>query len=177
MKTRYKILTAAARSICPPIPAGFPPPPPPPPLPPPPPPTLGGALALPAAGGLGAVGTAGLPGGACTPGFAPTGGGAGLGFEPTGGGGALPPATLTGRELAGVVAREEPFVPDEDEGVFFQGAGNPFEAAMPGKAATGLAEGLAVTEWAVGALGAAGTALGAAGGGGGGGGGAAALGF
>ena len=87
---------------------------------------------------------------------------------------------LVGRELVGVVSREDPLVPVE--AVFFQGAADPLEGIIPGKTATGLADGSAVTglgnvrgvAWVaeaveeIGAAGAAGGTRRPAGGGGGG---------
>lgn len=169
----FKLLTAAARSICPAGAAGLAAAPP----------GLGGAAGV----GLGAEGTGGFPptigfppgglGGA--PGLAATGGG--FGFAATGGGG-LPAMELGGLELAGVLFEEPPF---EAAGVFFHGAADPLAAAIPGNTETGLAEESADTaliptfETAGAALGAAGAAD-AEGGGrrfGGGGGAATALGF
>ena len=92
-----------------------------------------------AAGGRDAVGTGGLPGTLGAPGFAPTGGGAGLGFEATGGGGACLPANeLPGLECAGVLSCEDPF--DSAAGMFFfQGVADPFAGIIPGKTDTGFA--------------------------------------
>lgn len=138
-----------------------------------------------AAGGLEAAGTGGLAptfGGA--PGFAAKGGGPGFGFGA--GGGPLDASELTGREFVGVVSLDDPFVPID--AVFFQGAADPFEGTIPGKTATGFADGSAVIGFgnvlaveAVGVTGVTGAA-GAVGGtrrppGGGGGGAGAALGF
>ena len=77
------------------------------------------------------------------PGFAATGGAGllpatgGLGFVATGGAGFPPPSALDGleeSESSGV----------EDEGVFFQGVGEPFEGPIPGNTDTGFADGLAL---------------------------------
>ena len=163
-------LTTAARSSCPAGAAGFDKPP-----------AFGFGAA---AGGLDADGTGGFPptfGGAGAPGFAAKGGGPGFGFGA--GGGAFDASELLGRELVGVVSTEEPFVPVD--AVFFQGAADPFAGIIPGKTATGFAEGSAVIGFgkvldAAGAAGAA-AAAGATGGGrrpaGGGGGAGAAFGF
>ncbi len=96
--------------------------------------TGGGAPTL----GLEAVGIGGFPGifGA---GFAATTGGLGLAAR---GGGALPANALEGREFPG----ESSGVDDEVDTCFFHGVADPFEAAIPGKTETGLAEALAVTE-------------------------------
>lgn len=135
--------------------------------------------------GRGAVGTGGLPGifgGA--PGLAATGGAGGFGLVATGGGGpGLLPIVLDGRDPIGVVPPEESSPPEEM--LFFHGAAEPLEGAIPGKTDTGLAEAFAATDLraaaegvgfpgaaAAGAEGAAGDAGGgrrAAGGGGGGG--------
>lgn len=131
------------------------------------PPALGfGALA----GGRVAVGTGGLPG---TPGLLAIGGGPGLGFAATGGGfeAIAPP----GLDAAGVASAEEPFVAVEV--VRFHGAADPLAAAIPGKTATGFAEGSAETAFAAAVGTTEGGRLFAGGGGGGGGGASAALGF
>jgi hypothetical protein len=122
-----KLLTAAARSICPTAcpPAGF------------------GA----APPGLAAVGMGGLPpAGLATggfggmPGFAAIGGGFGL-FA-TGGGGLPPPTELEGLELGGVLS-DEPLVAP---GAFFHGVADPLDGAIPGKTDTGLADESAATD-------------------------------
>lgn len=126
----------------------------------------------------------------------PIGGAGGFGLFAIGGGGGLPASALAGRELAGVLAFDEPFV--AVDAVFFHGAAEPFAAAMPGKTDTGLAcmsaemdLGMIFAAGATGATGAAGAAgadgttearfaparAPGGGGGGGGGGAAAALGF
>ena len=156
------MLTAAARSICPPTAAGFATPP-----------GLAGGFATP---GRGAVGIGGFPpatGGLGAPGLLAKGGGVGLGLFATGGGGGLPARELPGREAAGVLALE-PFA--VVAGDFFHGVADPFDGAIPGNTATGFAEASAVTGLATifGAAGAPG-GRGAAGGGGGGGGAAAGL--
>ena len=105
------------------------------------PPALGFGAA---AGGLEAAGTGGFAptfGGAAAPGFAANGGGPGFGFGA--GGGALDTRELVGRELVGVVSCEDPFVPVD--AVFFHGAADPFAGIIPGKTATGFADGSAVT--------------------------------
>ena len=98
----------------------------------------------------------------------PIGGGAGFGFVPIGGGFAA--SELPGLDDVGVWSAEESCV--AADAVRFQGAADPLEGAIPGKTATGLAEGFAVTALAAGAAGTIeGGRLFAAGGGGGGGGG------
>jgi len=75
----------------------------------------------------------GLPGTFGPVGLEATGGG-GAGFFPTGGGGGgLPPAVLDGREFTGVA-------PAEATGVFFHGAAEPLDGAMPGNTDMGFAE-------------------------------------
>lgn len=112
------LLTAAARSICPPIIDGCP--------------TFLGLLEGTGVGrtaaGMGGLAVTGLPptGGFGEAGFAATGG-AGLGLEATGGG------ALT---LAGVSE-----VPD-----FFQGAADPLAGTIPGNTDTGFADASAATD-------------------------------
>ena len=116
-------------------------------------------------------------GGAPTAGLLATGGGGpGLGFAANGGG--FGAATLPGLEVVGVLLCDE----SAADAVLFHGAADPFEGAIPGKTATGFADGSAETDLspalsAAGAAGGAGVARLAAGGGGGGGGGAAAFGL
>lgn len=102
--------------------------------------TAPGRGAVGAGGGLVAVGTGGLPGTFGPVGLEATGGG-GAGFFPTGGagGGGLAPAVLDGRELMGVG-------PAEATGVFFHGATEPLDGAMPGNTDMGFAEASAVRD-------------------------------
>ena len=124
IKRRYVIRrTAAARSICPPGAAGLATP-----L------TFGAGGA---AGGLDAVGTGGFPGALGAPGLLPIGGAGGFGLLATGGGGGFPARELPGRELAGVLSLDDPFVAVDR--FFFQGVAEPFAAAIPGNTATGFA--------------------------------------
>ncbi len=122
-----RLLTAAARSICPPIAEGFAAPP-----------TLGLGAPAPGRGAAGMGGFAPTFGGAPTEGFAATGGG-GFGFAARGGFGA---AALAGLDVAGVLSFDEWAA----DAVRFHGAAEPFAAAIPGKTATGAAWGLAATD-------------------------------
>jgi len=99
-----------------------------------------GRGAVGAGGGLVAVGMGGLPGTFGAVGLEATGGG-GAGFFPTGGagGGGLVPAVLDGREFIGVG-------PAEATGVFFHGATEPLDGAIPGNTDTGFAEAFAVRD-------------------------------
>lgn len=99
-----------------------------------------GRGAVGAGGGLVAAGTGGLPGTFGPVGLEATGGG-GAGFFPIGGagGGGLPPAVLEGREFMGVG-------PAEATGVFFHGAAEPLDGAMPGNTDMGFAEAFAVSD-------------------------------
>ena len=59
-----------------------------------------------------------------------------MGLFATGGGGGLPARELPGREVAGVVTLELFAVFATD---FFHGVADPFDGAIPGNTATGLA--------------------------------------
>lgn len=84
------------------------------------------------------MGTGGLAPTFGAPGLLATGGGVGFGFVDNGG-------AFGAVELAGAGTWADPFVDVDD--VFFHGAAEPLEGAIPGKTATGLAEGSATIDF------------------------------